>query len=220
MTPYITPEQFQAQLAADLASGVPGTPETVAAQQMELYGEVSPEVVEQVDPEVYQAGFPLIPLVLAAAKVAPYAAKAWPFMLGAGSFMAGLTSGLWGKPGGDGMVMQAQKGLQYIDGVAIDGVPILPNGVPEPPPAMVAKEWSIPLHTKYAGSFRMYFFRLIDGRIMCYHPYKGWKIWRPKKPLAVLYRGKTTLSQAVKVQKYLDGIWKTVAKKTKALKLA
>ncbi|GAI07902.1 unnamed protein product, partial [marine sediment metagenome] len=55
---------------------------------------------------------------------------------------------------------------------------------------------------------------------LCYNAAKReWKMWRPKKPI-VLYRGKVTLSQAVKAQRMLDRLWKTVAKRTKALKLA
>lgn len=106
--------------------------------------------------------------------------------------------------------------LGIVNGVSVSG-----PGVPEPPPGMVAKQWSVAVHSNTFGTFRIFFFRLIDGRVMMYNPsIKGWKIWRPKKPLAVMYRGRTTLSQAVKVQKYLDRMWRQVAKKTKQLKMA
>lgn len=46
-----------------------------------------------------------------------------------------------------------------------------------------------------------------------------WKHWKPAKPI-VMVRGRTTLAGAVKAQRYLDHMWRTVAKRTKALKLA
>ena len=105
--------------------------------------------------------------------------------------------------------------LGIVDGISVSG-----PGVPEPPRAMVAKQWTTHAYSKTIGTFEIFFFMLIDGRIMMYNPaVKGWKIWRPKKPI-VLYRGKITLSQAVRAQKMLDRLWKTAAKKTKALKLA
>jgi len=110
-------------------------------------------------------------------------------------------------------VVPGQLGI--VNGVSVSG-----PGVPEPPRAMVAKQWTTHAYSKTIGTFEIFFFMLIDGRIMMYNPaVKGWKIWRPKKPI-VLYRGKITLSQAVKAQKMLDRLWKTAAKKTKALKLA
>lgn len=45
------------------------------------------------------------------------------------------------------------------------------------------------------------------------------KRWKPIKPIC-LVRGKTRLATAVKAQRYLDRLWRTVAKRTKALKLA
>ena len=99
-------------------------------------------------------------------------------------------------------------------------VPVSGPGVPEPPRAMVAKQWQTKAYSKTVGEYWVYFFRLIDGRIMCYNgAKKSWKMWRPKKPI-VLYRGKVTLSQAVKVQRMLDIMWRRVAKNTKALKMA
>ena len=102
----------------------------------------------------------------------------------------------------------------------LDGVPVGGPGVPEPPSGMVAKQWKTKAFSKVVGEYWVYFFRLLDGRIMCYNGAKrSWKIWRPKKPI-VLYRGSVTLSQAVRAQTMLDKLWKRVAKRTKALKLA
>lgn len=160
--------------------------------------------------EMTQAGIPLIPILTGLVSLATGATVTESVISGAQVSTA--------TKGGAGM----QPGLGA--GMVVNGVPISGPGVPEPPRAMVARQWVIKLNAdKWAGpgeTFYMYFFRLIDGRIMSYHPYLGWKIWRPKKPLAVMYRGKTTLSQAVKVQKYLDQLWRTVARKTKALKLS
>lgn len=126
--------------------------------------------------------------------------------------------------GGNGVMVNGGATTTTPATGVINGVPVSGPGVPEPPRVMVARQWVVKVNAdKYAGkgeTFYMYYFRLIDGRMMCYHPYRGWRIWKPKKPLAVMYRGKTTLSQAVKVQKYLDRMWRTVAKKTKALKLS
>lgn len=58
-----------------------------------------------------------------------------------------------------------------------------------------------------------------DGRIHTRTKNGILKSWRPAKPI-VMVRGKTTLGQAVKAQRYLDKLWRTVAKRTKALKLA
>ena len=125
--------------------------------------------------------------------------------------------------GGGDMSNGTEVDLYGRSGVVMNGggVPVGGPGVPEPPAEMVASHWSVEVHSNAAGTFNLWFFKLVDGRMMCFNPAKNtWKMWRPKKPLAVMYRGKTSLSQAVKVQKYLDGMWKTVAKKTKALKLA
>ncbi|GAI77528.1 unnamed protein product, partial [marine sediment metagenome] len=76
----------------------------------------------------------------------------------------------------------------------VDGMPVSGPGVPEPPRQMVAKQWSVAVRSETYGTFRIFYFKLLDGRIMMYNPsVKGWKIWRPKKPI-VLYRGKITLS--------------------------
>ena len=102
----------------------------------------------------------------------------------------------------------------------VNGVSVGGPGVPEPPPGMVAKAWKTKAFSKAAGEYWVYFFKLHDGRIMCWNAAKqSWKIWRPKKPI-VLYRGKITLSKAVQVQKVLDKLWHTTARKTKQLKLA
>ena len=172
------------------------------------------------DMGVYEMGFPLLAV---GAAVLPSVLGA----LGIGGFLgAGIEAGV-GALGGDGQV--ATGGAAMANGTGVDlwghagtlnGVPVGGPGVPEPPTQMVAKQWKIKSFSKTAGEYWVYFFRLLDGRVMCYNgAKKSWKIWRPKKPI-VLYRGKVTLAQAVKVQSLLDKMWRRVAKNTKALKMA
>lgn len=61
--------------------------------------------------------------------------------------------------------------------------------------------------------------RLANGRMMSMSETGVIKTWRPVKNI-VMARGKTTLSQAVTAQRYLDKLWRKVARKTKQLKLA
>ena len=136
---------------------------------------------------------------------------------------AGAALGMLAGGGGNGSQVYSGGGgnghNMVVGGVYVNGSP-LGIGVPEPPAAMVARQWKTKAFSHTAGEYWVYFFKLIDGRIMCWNEArKEWKIWRPKKPI-VLYRGKITLSQAVKTQKMLDKLWRNVAKKTKALKLA
>lgn len=94
-------------------------------------------------------------------------------------------------------------------------------GVPEPAPGTVMNQWSVVVNSKTVGTFRIYFFKMFDGYTLMYNPAKRqWKRWRTKgvKPI---YLGKNpTLGVAVKAQRKLDRLWRTVAKRTKALKLA
>ena len=112
------------------------------------------------------------------------------------------------------MTMEPWTGQQEIGGYPVSG-----PGVPEPKYG-VLKQWSIVVNSVSKGTWRIYFFRMANGVIMMYNPQnRSWKTWRPRKSI-VLPRGRTTLSQALTAQRYLDKMWKQVAKKTKALKLA
>ena len=116
----------------------------------------------------------------------------------------------------NGVDLYGHEGVVQNGGMIWVGGP----GVPEPRKELIARQWKTKAFSKTAGEYWVHFFKLIDGRMMCYNAAKReWKMWRPKKPI-VLYRGKITLSQAVKTQSMLDKLWKTVAKRTKALKLA
>ena len=171
--------------------------------------------------EVTEAAIPgILGLIGAAVTAGVTVVDWWNALMGDESTIAPA-----GAPGNGGVSMSngSDVDLYGRSGVVMNGggVPVGGPGVPEPPAAMVAHHWSVEVHSKAAGTFNLWFFKLVDGRMMCFNPAKNtWKMWRPVKPLAVMYRGKTSLSQAVKVQKYLDKMWHTVAKKTKALKLA
>jgi len=174
-----------------------------------------------------------MPTVLGAAGPSPLTLLPWLMgLVGGGGIVGGaltVASALFSENGGAEMTMGQDVGLYGRSGVVGNGggVPVGGPGVPEPPASMVAHYWKIMAYSPKAGlvgignNFYVHHWRLIDGRRMSFNPLKNqWKMWRPTKPLAVMYRGKTSLSQAVKVQRYLDRMWKTVAKKTKAVKLA
>jgi hypothetical protein len=68
----------------------------------------------------------------------------------------------------------------------VNGVIISGPGVPEPPKAMVSKQWHVKFESQKYGTFQMFYWLLIDGRMMSYHsPTKTWKIWRPKKHIVI-----------------------------------
>jgi len=117
-------------------------------------------------------------------------------------------------PGGDNM-----PGAMTVPEASITGgTPQI--GAPEPLPGTVMKQWVTLVHSNTIGNYYIYFYKLTNGYTVCYNPAKReWKKWKPKKHI-ILPRGKTTLSQAVKAQSYLDRMWKKVAKRTKAVKLS
>jgi len=100
----------------------------------------------------------------------------------------------------------------------VDGIPVGGPGVAEPPAGMVAKQWHMLVHSNTTGWYWIYFFKLHDGRIMCYNPPVGWKIWRPKK--MIVLSPDPRMSMIKKLDKVYNRTMRTLAKKTKALKLA
>jgi len=73
-----------------------------------------------------------------------------------------------------------------LPAAGVDGIPISGPGVPEPPREMVAKQWVTLVNANDIGNYYVYFFKLHDGRIMCYNPrFQEWKIWRPKKHIVI-----------------------------------
>lgn len=129
--------------------------------------------------------------------------------------------------GGMGIYAAVQSINRQVDSQSITGggggSSILGGpGVPEPKEGTYYKTW----HTKYerrdGRDGLVYFWALNDGRVVSWDNQTGRsKVWRPKKPVAVIMSGgKTSLATAVRAQRHLDKLWRTVAKRTKALKLA
>ncbi len=151
------------------------------------------------------------------AGIANFLMQNWPAIAGVlgigaagGAAGAGLTSLLGGLGGG---------GVTGGGAVTVDGVPISGPGVPEPPQAMVAKQWVTLAHSNVVGNYYIYFFKLVDGRIMCYNAAKKeWKIWRPKK--MIVLSPDPRMSMIRKLDRVYNRTMKRLAKKSKALKLA
>ena len=145
--------------------------------------------------------------------------------------VAGITSLLTGN-GGNGTNPTAAQGTQQAtagtttqivtSGTMVQGVPFGGPGVPEPPAGQVAKGWKTKAFSNTAGEYWVYFWRLLDGRILMWNAAQNEaKIWKPKKPIiGPVYRDKLNLKQYVKMERYLDSVTKTIAKRTKALKRA
>jgi len=129
-----------------------------------------------VDPQIMQAGIPLIPLAIAAAtKLIP---KALPYITGAA---AGLgLGGLFGD--GAQPTGEIVPGTQY-------GVPFGGPGLKEPGGKYLLKEWHIRMDSK-EGDFNLQFYLTINDRgtkrIFMYNQRtKAWKTW-PMPRLAVI----------------------------------
>ena len=112
----------------------------------------------------------------------------------AGAATAGALSGALGAGLGAGYGLGLGFGESATPGTGVaighegvvNGIPVGGPGVPEPPKQWIAKEWNVKVDSKQHGTFRMYYFSLIDGRQMSYHsPTKTWKIWKPKKHIVI-----------------------------------
>jgi len=109
-------------------------------------------------------------------------------------------------------------------GVVTNGGPVPVNGspfglgVPEPPAAMVAKQWKTKAFSKRVGEYWVYFFRLIDGRVMCWNEAKRqWKIWKPRKNIVL--SSDPRLSDIRRAERAVFGKLKSLAKKSDFLAL-
>lgn len=109
-----------------------------------------------------------------------------------GGEAGGVIGGLFGEAGEAiggvaGEVLAAPGTREAVGHEAwVNGVPTGGPGVPEPPKWMIAKAWNVKVDSNEYGTFRMYYFRLTDGRCMSYHsPTKTWKIWKPKKHIVI-----------------------------------
>ena len=71
-------------------------------------------------------------------------------------------------------------------GTSVGGVSFGGIGVPEPPANMVARAWKTKAFSYTKGEYWVYFWRLIDGRILCWNAAKNEaKIWKPKKNMVL-----------------------------------
>lgn len=213
-----SPEQI-ARVAAGIEVGTPSMRASSAFTQEQQEGLLDLPAGAEVwggvkaPGEVMEAGFGPLALL----KFAPAAVRlAGPLVKTAGLIATGMFAGeMIEGIGGNGATMQVgpsgQPGAGVVPGAVpatgVGGVPISGPGVPEPPRAMVAKQWNIVTHSATYGTFRVYFFKLIDGRIMCYNPsVKEWKIWRPKKNLVL------SANPRLKDLKKLDRIYTKMTK--------
>jgi hypothetical protein len=151
---------------------------------------------------VPSAGFPAYVGTIAAALlglgVGGTAGKILGLFTGGGSISekiqsaAGLLTGTNGSNNGgskmttgtsvdNGTMAQVVSG-----GTAVQGVPFGGVGVPEPPANMVAKAWKTKAFSYTKGEYWVYFWKLIDGRILCWNEAKREaKIWKPKKNMVL-----------------------------------
>lgn len=111
-----------------------------------------------------------------------------------------------------GLFYQQEGNNPYSD-ISFSPGKIAPTG------QQIVKAWVTNAVRKDNSLATTQFARLADGRMMSMSEEGIIKSWRPVKNI-VMARGKTTLSQAVKAQRYLDRMWRKVAKRTKQLKLA
>lgn len=107
---------------------------------------------------------------------------------------------------------QLENGSEYSD-ISFAPGKMAPGG------NMIVKAWVTHAWRKDNSLASTQFARLANGRMMSLSETGIIKSWRPVKNI-VMARGKTTLSQAVTAQRYLDKLWRKVARKTKQLKLA
>ena len=104
----------------------------------------------------------------------------WSSVLGQGMNL--LTGG--GSAGGNGGSMTT--GTSVDGATSLSSVPFGGPGVPEPPAGMVAKQWKTKAFSGTKGEYWVYFFKLIDGRIICWNEAKREaKMWRPKKNMVL-----------------------------------
>lgn len=142
---------------------------------------------------------------------------------------------LGGLAGGAGVLAAGGGTQQIVGGIAtgalaapstfgavpiagVGGIPISGPGVPEPPAALVARQWRIMVRAEDIGNYWVYFFKLIDKRIMSYNPRKQeWKIWRPKKHIVI--SSDPRMSMVRKLERTYNKVIRSLARKSRALKL-
>ena len=97
------------------------------------------------------------------------------------------------------------------------GYGIAGPGVPEPADGTWTKRWNIVTNSKERGTYRVYFWKMVDGYTICYNPATGgWKRWRARKNIVLSSDPRiSNISRAVRAT---EGKLKRLAKRTKHLK--
>ena len=82
--------------------------------------------------------------------------------------------------------MTMSTGQSVDNATSIQGVSFGGPGVPEPPAGMVAKTWKTKAFSYSKGEYWVYFWKLLDGRILCWNEARREaKIWKPKKNMVL-----------------------------------
>lgn len=185
------------------------TPESIAARRAATLG------VGEEAPEIVTAGLPaaIAPAVIAGGVAALTSLAGGATIggaLGAGGQVA-AESMLFGDGGGDA----AAGELGFEPTEAVFGI-----GVPEPPQAMVLKEWKRLITSQHFGAWWSFYWRLHDGRTVMYNPSpirgRYWKVWRDYKSIVI---GKSlTTSNVRRVATRLHSHVKSLRKVLKIIK--
>jgi len=101
-------------------------------------------------------------------------------------------------------------------GIVVGGIPFTGPGVLEPPAQLVAKSWKTKAFANQGGEYWVYYWRLLDGRMVCLNNAKGTiKIWRPKKNVVV--SSNPRMSDIKKLERLYNKVIKDMAKKSSDL---
>lgn len=135
-----------------------------------------------------------------------------------GYLSSGWLGAVLGAVTGSGLLDKEATGMTYGSTGAAGMVPYGGPGVPEPAAGLVARQWKTKAFANDVGEYWVYFFRLIDGRIMCWNERRQeMKIWRPKKNIVI--SSDPRISSIVKLERTYNRVIRRLAKKSKALKL-
>ena len=148
--------------------------------------------------QILMAGFPLAAIAGLGLGALSAQGGFWGLLGGAAGLALGLTNGFEGTDDGryqqmsNGSVTTLPTGAAYT----VNGkypIPIGENplglGVPEPMPGTYTKSWKLKAFSKDAGEFWVYYWRMLDGRTICYNPRtRGWKVWRQSKNIVLSTR--------------------------------
>lgn len=118
-------------------------------------------------------------------------------------------AGIPTSPGG-GTVVTMQNVMPY--GIA-------GPGVPEPADGTWSKRWNIVTHSNAAGTYRVYFWQMVDGYTICYNPAtKGWKRWKARKNIVL--SSNPRIGDLARAERAVYGKLKRMAKRSPFLKIS